>query len=413
MTVIEFRQEEPMKSTQRDTNVLVRFWPIWLSKLAWGMFWATWGATVPAVQLRLGLSDAQLGEQLVMVIVGVLPATFFAGRLWSLLGKFQLPLTLLIYSAGTMLLAHARSANGLGSALLVCGLASGMMEVTLACMIASAQELTGRKLFSYGQAIFPLAVVLTAPTVGWLRTSGVDAVPIFEALAAFLSAAAILTSLTSLRFPHGRRAGETAGHHAIRIDRPLVLITAMGFFLYILEHAINHWSALFLQRDLGASAFLASWGPSVYMGAAFVGRMTVHRLAARVSDLQVIMLGFFVAAVVMLWVSVVDNPWLALAAYLVAGLMMSPAIPAVYSLATAIGDPGRRMQSLANISTVCNIGYLVSPLFFGMFSSAHGMPFSWRAMSVAAAACLIVLIAAQTSGMFRHRIAAALLKQAR
>jgi fucose permease len=402
-----------MESTLRDTNILVRLWPLWLSKFAWGIFWATWGATVPAVQLRLGLSDAQLGQQLVMVIVGVLPATFFAGRLWTMLGKFQLPLTLLIYSAGTVLLAQAHSADGLGAALLVCGVASGMMEVTLACMIASVQEMTGRKLFSYGQAIFPLAVVLTAPMVGWLRMSGVEAVPIFDALAAFLFAAAILTSFASLRFPHARRAGAAARRQAIRIDRPLVLITVMGFFLYVLEHAINHWSALYLQRELGASAFLASWGPSVYMGAAFVGRMTVHKLAERVSDLQVMMFGFFAAAIVMLWVSIVGNPWLALAGYLAAGLLMSPAIPAVYSLATAVGDPERRMQSLSNISTVCNIGYVVSPLLFGTLSTAHGMQFSWRTMGVTAAACLIALLAAQMSGMFRHRLAAVLLNQAR
>jgi fucose permease len=399
-----------MTSTQEGGHVLVRFWPLWLSKLMWGMFWATWGAMVPAVQSRLGLTDAGLGEQLMMVVVGVLPATFIGGCLWTRLGRWQLPLTLLVYAAGTLWLGHVQSGRELGMALLICGVASGMLEVTLACMIACAQDMTGKRLFSVGQAIFPLAVVVSAPAVGWMRREGVEPAYIFEGLAALMLAAAILTSLSSLRFPtRPRDTGGPVRGAQPRFSAPLAVLMLMGFFLYVLEHAVNHWSALYLQRDLGADAFLASWGPSIYMGAACIGRLAVHGMGHRLTDLPVIVFGFAAGAAALLWVGSATAPGFALAGYLAAGLLMSPAIPAIYSLSTSIADPQTRMRLLGNLSTVCNIGYVVSPLAFGSMSSAYGMPFSWRMMSAAAVICLGMLLLAQFSGMFRPRAAAGII----
>ncbi|WP_151635854.1 MFS transporter [Noviherbaspirillum aerium] len=183
----------------------------------------------------------------------------------------------------------------------------------------------------------------------------------------------------------------------------------MGFFLYVLEHAVNHWSALYLQRELGADAFLASWGPSIYMGAACIGRLAVHGMGRRLSDLPVIVFGFAAGAAALLWVSGAGAPGIALAGFLAAGLLMSPAIPAIYSLSTSIADPQMRMRLLGNLSTVCNIGYVVSPLAFGSLSSAYGMQFSWRMMSIAALACLGLLLLAQFSGMFRSRVPAGMI----
>ncbi|CAH2801485.1 MAG: hypothetical protein PPHEINF_5116 [uncultured Paraburkholderia sp.] len=385
-------------------NVFIQFWPLWLSKLAWGMFWGAWEAMVPTVQRRIALTDAQMGEQLIVVIVGVLPAIFLGGRLWTKLGKFQLPLSLLIYAWGTAWLGHVQSAKELGQALLVVGVASGLLKVTLACMIACAQEITGQKMFSYGQALFPLAVVVAAPAVGLMRREGIDATAIFDVLAVFLVASAIAASLTSLQFPQIKvavtrpRAGRVPG-------AALVVISAMGFFFYVLEHAINQWSTLFLQRNLGVDPFLASWGPSVYMGAAYVGRMTAYRLGHQLSDLHITLFGFLAGAVVMLWVSFAADPWSALAGYLVAGLLMSPAIPAVYNLATQFSLPETRMQSLSNMSTIRNLGYLISPLLFGLTLSAYGMRNSWRLMSLIALLCLASLRLAQIGGVFRPKLA--------
>ncbi|CAH2903641.1 MAG: hypothetical protein PCALPYG88_7019 [uncultured Paraburkholderia sp.] len=370
-------------------NVFIQFWPLWLSKLAWGMFWGTWEAMVPTVQRRLALTNAQMGEQLIVVIVGVLPAIFLGARLWTKLGKFQLPLSLLIYASGTAWLGHVQSAKELGQALLVVGVASGLLEVTLACMIACAQELTGQKMFSYGQALFPLAVVVAAPAVGLIRREGIDATAIFDVLAVFLVAPAIVASLTSLQFPQIKFAG--ARPRAWRVPGvALVAISAMGFFFYVLEHAINQWSTLFLQRNLGADPFLASWGPSVYMGAAYVGRMTAYRLGHRLPGLHITLFGFLAGAVVMLWVSFAADPWSTLA---------------VYNLATQFCLPETRMQSLSNMSTICNLGYLISPLLFGLTSSAYGMRNSWRLMSLIALLCLASLRLAQIGGVFRPKLA--------
>src|SRR5918998_658856 len=46
---------------------------------AFGGFWGTWGASVPAVREQAGLTDGQLGTALLFVGAGALPAMLLTG----------------------------------------------------------------------------------------------------------------------------------------------------------------------------------------------------------------------------------------------------------------------------------------------------------------------------------------------
>ena len=53
---------------------------------AYGLFWGTWGASLPALKTAAGVDDSQLGIALLFVGLGALPAMILTGRAVDRLG---------------------------------------------------------------------------------------------------------------------------------------------------------------------------------------------------------------------------------------------------------------------------------------------------------------------------------------
>lgn len=185
-------------------NVFIQFWPLWLSKLAWGGVLGHLGGDGPHCAAAARSNRRANGRAVDRWRPsGYLPRWAFVDEA----GQVPVAVVAANLRFGYGLAGACTKSKELGQALLVVGVASGLLEVTLACMIACAQEITGQKMFSYGQALFPLAVVIAAPAVGLMRREGIDATAIFDVLAVFLVASAVAASLTSLQFPQIKVAG--------------------------------------------------------------------------------------------------------------------------------------------------------------------------------------------------------------
>src|SRR3954447_25124596 len=98
---------------------------------AFGAFWGTWGAALPAVQRNAGISDGELGVALLCVGAGALACMRGAGTLFDRLGPPALPAALGCFAVAGVLPGLATSALALGGALLVLGAASGAVDVAI------------------------------------------------------------------------------------------------------------------------------------------------------------------------------------------------------------------------------------------------------------------------------------------
>jgi hypothetical protein len=86
---------------------------------AFGAFWGTWGAALPAVQGDAGVSDGELGVALLCIGAGARACMRGAGSLIDRFGAPALPAALACFPAAALLPGLARSAPALGAALLV------------------------------------------------------------------------------------------------------------------------------------------------------------------------------------------------------------------------------------------------------------------------------------------------------
>ena len=99
---------------------------------AFGLFWGTWGALLPALRSQASLTDAQFGTVLLFIGIGALPAMLLSGRAVDRWG---------VRVAGIMLISLAVAATIVGTtahnfvsasiSMLLLGAASGASDVAI------------------------------------------------------------------------------------------------------------------------------------------------------------------------------------------------------------------------------------------------------------------------------------------
>ncbi|MFJ4569750.1 MFS transporter [Streptomyces caelestis] len=339
---------------------------------AWGAFWGTWAALLPAVLERADATPGELGLVLTAVPLGAMPAMGLAGRIAVGREHRALLLSAAALAVGIMALSGISGLGGLGTALFLVGATSGALDVCLNAATARAERVSGRPLFQAVHAAFPVAVITAAPLTGLARQSGMSIRVVL-----LLCAAALLGSVLPLLKPAAkdqaqRRAG--LGGPTVPHWRSAWLwgaaIGALGGCMLVVENAVEHWSVLLMEEDKAAPVVLASAAPAVYMSALTVSRLVVQRLPRlRTRDLTVLAAvggcgGFVFAALA-------PTAALSLAGFAASGFAFGPLMPALLSHA---GKQDASGYTVSVVSAVSYGAFLVSPLLVGSLTNWMSLP---------------------------------------
>ncbi len=335
---------------------------------AFGAFWGTWGAALPAVRAHAGVSDGELGVALLCIGAGALVSMRPAGGIVDRLGRGVLPVTAAALAASALLPAVATSAVGLGAALLVVGAASGAYDVAVNAEGVRA-EAAGRPLLNLGHAAFSGAVVVFSLLTGVLRGAGAEGPLVLGIVAGVLAlVAAALFALPAA--PAVPRSPEAAG---LGLPRRLLVIGALTALAYFIENAWQSWSALQLEDTLDAAAPVAALGPALFASAAVVGRLGGQRMAGRVGDSVLVAAGATIAAAGSLVAALAPSPPLALLGIALAGLGTSVCAPTLISLAGRGTEPQLRGSAVSLVTTIAYLGFLVGPAAVGLVAGAASL----------------------------------------
>ncbi|HMA47760.1 MAG TPA: MFS transporter, partial [Frankiaceae bacterium] len=270
---------------------------------AFGGFWGSWGAVVPAVQRRAGVDDAELGLALLLIGAGALASMRMTGCLVDRFGARVLPLAVGALAAAASLPALAGSAAALSAALLVVGAASGATDVALNTAGAAWEARGGAPLLNLAHAAFSLAVVGASLSAGLLRHAGVGPVGILGLDAVALAGCAVAVRprvRSAVRRPPGRgtparRPPEPPGTAGRRVTRRLLVLGLLCALAYWVESAWQNWGAVLLENALGAAAGVSALAPALFALAAAAGRLGGQRLTRRFADRTVLRAGALTA----------------------------------------------------------------------------------------------------------------------
>jgi MFS family permease len=341
-----------------------------LSFGVFGSFWGAWAALLPAVKAQTGASDGQLGLALAVIALTAVPATLVGGRVVDRLGAARvLPASMFAFAICAPLPGLAHGMLILLPGFVLLGLASGAFDIAVNAATAGWERLESDRLMAAGHAAFSAGVVVGSVSSGLARQQGSRPLPV-------LLVVAVAIAFTAWRQPAYRPTrGATPAPRTRLMPAPILL--ALGVLVaasFLMEDALQSWSALHLERGLGASPAVSGLGPGLFAGSMAVGRLLAHVVSRPGREHVVVAAGGFASGAGAVLLSVAPGQVTGLAALALAGAGTSVLAPMLFSAIGARSAPGREGADLSTASGLGYVGFLAGPPLVGAISAGTSLP---------------------------------------
>jgi MFS family permease len=353
------------------------------SFLAMGLFWGAWAALIPEIKEVVDAPDGPFGLALLAVGAGSLPAMLIAGRVWTRLGRSLLVIAVVAFGISSLLPLGVTTLLSLALVLLALGASSGVLDVAMNSEISEIEARTGRRLMYAAHALFSLGVLVASFSTGLLRDAGGDRSVALPPVAACFGLVALVGILT--RGPgHGAEHAAAPGVSAPSTRRWILTLGVICAGAFMIEDALQSWSALHIERTLGGSPALGGAGPGVFAVAMFVGRSSGQVLGRWVSERRLVIGGSIATSVGAAIVALAPEPAVALLGLAAGGGGVSIIAPALFARAGRLAGPRGRGAAISTLTTIGYMGFLVGPGVFGAIAGGTSLPLAFLAVSIAA-----------------------------
>lgn len=337
---------------------------------AFGLFWGTWGALLPALRSQASLTDAQFGTVLLFIGVGALPAMLLSGRVVDRWGVWVAGIMLISLAvAATIVGATAHNFVSASISMLLLGVASGASDVAINSLAGRAEQQTRGRIITRSHGVFSLFVVIGSLVAGAARSVDLNPLTIFLSTAVVIlilgTCVAYLAKTSDVTSDSDVRGSErpTLGSFA-----PFLLIGLVGALAFAVENAHQSWGAVFLSDELHAPPGIAALAPATFAAFAATARFAVS--AARGLKPPVLLIGgSLVAATGTMIVAYSESVWAAIVGFAVAATGTSVLFPTLLSIATKNVPETQRGRATSAVGTIAYLGFLLGPAYVGLLAS--------------------------------------------
>ncbi|MEO3824708.1 MFS transporter [Actinomadura sp. B10D3] len=359
-----------------------------------GAFWGVWGASVPRVQHQAGVSDGQLGFALLFVGAGALPAMLLTGRA---LDRWGLAVSAVVIAAlgvaGAALALTAVDAASLCAGLAVVGATSGAADVSMNAAAGRAEKAAGRPVITRAHGVFSSLVVFGSLATGLASSASLPLAVPFAAVAVlgllaggFLVRALAGHASTPLQ---ERTPTADAAPFGRREIVPYLLIGALGALAFASENAHQSWSAVFAHDELRSSTGLSAVAPAVFAGTVAVTRFSFGGLRAEHAR-TVLLIGASAAAIGAALIAAAPTLLIAGLGLAVAAAGTAVLFPTLLGVVSRNVDESRRGRATSIVTSVSYLGFLVGPVYVGLWADAVGLRGAMVAVAVLAVALVVL-----------------------
>lgn len=353
-----------------------------------GLFWGSFTASLPALQARADLSEGGFGIALGAMALAALPVMRVFGGWLHRIETWAMPGALIAFSLGALALGFGPGLPGLLAAFVLCGAASGALDISLNNRTARVEAATGHSLFNRAHALFPAAMLAASATTGAVRDVGLPIWAIFSVVAAGLVTVALIERGVDRHVTPGADEASDAPRARLRgVIALLALIAAAGAFQ---EAAVSGWIAIYVERIRDAGAFLAGVSAAAFTLGLSAGRLGAHALETRFRPSVTVRLAALVALPAFLVIAMDVSLWLTMLACFIAGVGVGPIEPAVFRAVATRSSGAERGRSLAAVTAVAYLGYLISPPALGLVAEHIGWPALWGTAAMLAASVAVM-----------------------
>ena len=333
--------------------------------VAVGLFWGTFAAYVPVLKPRAGLSDGGFGAAMFVASIGAVAAMWMAPAVDRVLRRRAMPVLAALLAAAFLLPGVAQNAAVFAVAMFTASVVSGTLDVIMNARVSALEAAHARPLMSLNHGLFSVGYAVAALAAGAARELGLPP------LAAFVAMGVVTLGLTAVmaRDPGGQAEaadGTPRGRLPMGLVAPIALIALIGFMA---EQGTEGWSALHLERSLGAGAAEGAFGPAILGMTMALGRFSGQMVATRFSEASVLRIAAAMSAAGALIAAFAPALWVAYLGFAILGLGVSVTCPMAFAWIGRLAPPRLRLLALSRVAALGYFGFFVGPPMMGGLSA--------------------------------------------
>lgn len=351
-----------------------------------GVLWGAYAALIPDTKAELGVSDAGFGSLLLATPVAAVATMLVAPKLAPRLGRHVLPLAVLGFALAFLLPGWIARPWLFALSMVLVGVANAFLDVTMTARVSALELERGLHLMNLNHAAYSFGYAGAAVATGWARAAGFGPGPILSLLAIGVAVLSFL-ALEAGQGINGfaREVGAKARMGLVPLWGGIIVLIA-----FMSENAAENWSALHIERTLGAARGEGSLGPAVLALTMGIGRIFGQAVVARVDEAMLIRGGALIAAAGMACVGLAPNAAVAYGGLVVTGLGGSVLAPTAFAVVGRLAAPQIRAQVIARATALGYMGYFFGPPALGLLSQMVGL--RWALAAVAGVILLILAL---------------------
>ncbi|EIC84946.1 MFS transporter [Serratia sp. M24T3] len=353
-----------------------------------GFAMSAWAPLVPFVKTRLDISDGTLGLLLLCLGAGSTFSMPLTGMLTGKLGcKAVIILALVLICIDLPLLTLMDTTAGMALALLLFGVAMGMVDVAMNVHAVVVEKASGRAMMSGFHGFFSIGCIL-----GALAVSGLLSLSFTPFIASLVVIAVTLITLFAVSRHLWQDTRSKQGDPMLVLPRGWVIFLGLlCFVMFMTEGAMLDWSALFLTSERAVSPHHAGIGYTLFAVAMTIGRLSGDKVVNYFGRFKVLFFGSLLACAGLLLSVAVDSLYAVAVGFVMVGFGASNLVPIMFS---AAGNQKTMPANLA-IASVTTLGYagiLAGPALVGFIAQVFSLSI---ALSFVAALMLLVTASAR------------------
>lgn len=344
-----------------------------------GFGYSTWASRIPSVQQHLHLNEAQLGAVLLCMPIGLIITLPFTGKL---LGHFESRIIMVVGAIVFNLLLGLPGflVNTLQLVLvLFCfGSARNLMNLSLNTQAVDVQALYNRSILTTMHGIWSLAGFAGAG-LGYLMV-------LFNVSTRWhlLSVSIVLVLVAILGYPYTLEKKPVPQEKKPVFslpDKQMMKFALICFGSMACENIMYDWSGIYFLKVIHSSKAASIGAYVIYMVMMTVGRFGGDKLVGVIGIKKLLAYSGWLIFSGLMLVVLLPYQLIACFGFAMVGLGVSCIVPLVFSMAGKVKNANTG-QSLAAVSTIGYLGFLLVPPMVGFIAQATNLRWSFAVIAL-------------------------------
>ena len=350
-----------------------------------GFQYANWVARLPEVQQLYGVSNTRLGTILLCSAAGAISAMPFAGFLTVRFGSRWVTIATAI--AFVLLIPFIPLVSNLwviGGLFFLFGIFGGSEDVAMNGQAVYVERLYNRPILSSFHGVWSIGTALGAGFGALFAKFGVELFTHFLTISAMSVGLIIWAAFNLIKddppVASGQalsitteKSAENEENATFRLPTKAILpLGIIAFCGMTGEGSIADWAAIYMHKTIGQDEAFSALAFGSFATAMTIGRLTGDRFTEKFGNRKQLIISSLLAIFGLALALAVNNPWLVLVGFFIAGLGIATIVPIIYS---AAGNTEGVSPSvgIAMATTIGYTGFFVGPPVIGYLADAFSL----------------------------------------